>query len=146
VPNAGHSLRKTDAVESLQAFYTMVVEGRERPEVRWSLQPDGTIKATTTERPQAVRLWQAVNPKARNFRFDAIGAAYKDTPLEPTGPNTWVARVPAPPAGWTAFFVEFSFPSGGPFPLKTTTGVRVLPETLPYPPPEPPRGGGQTRP
>jgi len=67
----------------------MVVQGRRRPEVRWSFQPDGTIKATTSERPDAVRLWQATNTKARNFRFDVIGTAYKDSPLEPAGPNTW---------------------------------------------------------
>jgi PhoPQ-activated pathogenicity-related protein len=146
VPNAGHALAKTDARESLQAFYTMVVEGRRRPEVRWSFQPDGTITATTSERPQAVRLWQATNPKARNFRFDVLGAAYTGTPLEPAGPNTWVASVPAPAAGWTAFFLEFSFPSGGPFPLKTTTGVRVLPDALPYPAPEPKRPTGRARP
>jgi PhoPQ-activated pathogenicity-related protein len=145
VPNTGHSLAKSDAGESLQAFYTMIVEGRKRPEVRWSFQPDGTIRATTSERPDAVRLWQATNTKARNFRFDVIGAAYKDSPLEPAGPNTWVARVPAPPAGWTAFFLEFRFPSGGPFPLKTTTGVRVLPDTLPYPAPEPRRPNGGAR-
>jgi PhoPQ-activated pathogenicity-related protein len=124
----------------------MVVEGRKRPDVRWTFRPDGTIEATTSERPVAVRLWQATNPKARDFRFDALGAAYKDTPLEPAGPNTWVARVPAPAAGWTAFFLEFSFPSGGPFLLKTTTGVRVLPDTLPFPPPEPQRNSRQTRP
>jgi hypothetical protein len=67
-------------------------------------------------------------------------------PVEPAGPNTWLARVPVPAAGWTAFFLEFTFPSGGPFPLKTTTGVRVLPDTLPYPAPEPKRGGTVAKP
>ena len=52
-----------------------------------------------------------------------------------SGPNTWVARVPPPPNGWTAFFVELTFPSGGKYPLKVTTAVRVLPDTLPFPAP-----------
>jgi hypothetical protein len=34
--------------------------------------------------------------------------------------------------GWTASFVELTFDVGAAFPLKLTTAVRVLPETLPY--------------
>ena len=34
--------------------------------------------------------------------------------------------------GWTAFFVELTFKSGGPFPFKFTTEVSVVPDRLPY--------------
>ena len=36
-----------------------------------------------------------------------------------------------------------TFPSGGKYPLKVTSGVRVLPDTLPYPAPKlsPPKLG-----
>ena len=84
------------------------------------------------DRPLDVRVWQAVNPKARNFRHDVIGSAYRSTPLVPAGPNTWVARVAAPDTGWTAFFVELTFPGAGKYPLKLTSGIRVLPETMPH--------------
>ena len=40
-------------------------------------------------------------------------------------------------AGAIAFFVELTFPSGGRYPFKETTAVRVIPDTLPYPPPTP---------
>jgi PhoPQ-activated pathogenicity-related protein len=93
----------------------------------------------TRQAPTDVQLWQAVNPTARNFRFDVIGAAYTNTALKAAGPNTWVARVPPPPAGWTAFFVELAFPGAGKYPLKLTSGVRVLPDKLPYDPPKPAR-------
>ena len=63
--------------------------------------------------------------------------------LTPSGPNTWVARVPAPAKGWTAFFVELTFPSGGKYPFKFTTAVRVLPDTLPFAAPVPKRPSGQ---
>ena len=88
-------------------------------------------------------MWQATNPAARNFRQDAIGNAYQSTPLTPVGPNTWVARAKAPEKGWTAFFVELTFPTGGKYPFKETTGIRVLPDTLPYaaPKPQQPTGG-----
>jgi PhoPQ-activated pathogenicity-related protein len=140
VPNAGHGLEKTDAIESLLAFYASFVKDVPRPEVRWTFEKDGSIKAVARERPSAVFMWQATNPKERNFRHDLIGAAYTSKPLEPSGPNTWVARVKAPPAGWTAFFMELSYPSGSKYPLKVTSGVRVVPDRLPFPPPAPKRG------
>ncbi len=156
VPNTSHSLDKTDALESLQAFYSTIVRGTPRPQFSWTFEPDGSIKVVTKDRPEEVLLWQAVNPSARNFRHDVIGSAYRSTALTPSGPNTYVARVPASaevkndggasraeakgeggplPTGWTAFFVELKFPSGGKYPLKFTTAVRVLPDTLPYGPP-----------
>lgn len=136
VPNADHSLDDTDAIESVHAFYASVVTNTRRPEIRWTFERDGSIKATATERPDSVRLWQAVNPRARNFRLDVLGPAYKSRPLTPSGPNTWTARVEPPASGWTAFFIEMRFPSGGKYPFTTTTAVRVLPDTLPYPPPD----------
>ena len=136
VPNTGHSLDKTDAIQSVHAFYASVVKGRPRPGVRWTFERDGSIKVVTKERPEDVRVWQATNPKARNFRHDVIGSAYVSTPLRPAGPNTWIAAVAPPKEGWTAFFVEATFANGGKYPFKVTSGVRVVPDTLPYPEPK----------
>jgi PhoPQ-activated pathogenicity-related protein len=135
VPNTSHSLDKTDALESLQAFYATIVRGAPRPQLSWTFETDGSIKVVTKDRPEEVVVWQAVNPAARNFRHDVIGPAYRSTPLTESGPNTYVARVAAPAAGWTAFFVELKYPSGGKYPFKVTTAVRVLPDTLPHGPP-----------
>ena len=145
VPNASHSLDKTDALENLQAFYASIVTDTPRPQIKWTFERDGSIKVVAKERPDAVLMWQATNPSARNFRQDAIGNAYQSTPLTPTGPNTWVARVQAPEKGWTAFFVELSFPTGGKYPFKETTGIRVLPDTLPYGAPKPQHPSTQER-
>ncbi|HEV3484542.1 MAG TPA: PhoPQ-activated pathogenicity-related family protein [Vicinamibacterales bacterium] len=136
VPNAGHSLEKSDAQQSLLAFYTAIVNSTPRPEIAWSFEGDGSIKVVAKERPSDVRVWQAVNAKARNFRHDVVGAAYTSTPLQPSGPNTWVARVAVPAEGWTAFFVELTFAGAAKYPLKLTSGVRVLPDMLPHPPPQ----------
>src|SRR5438094_3529589 len=113
VPNASHSLDKTDAIESVQAFYTSIVKGTPRPEIAWTFERDGSIKVVARQRPDDVRVWQAVNPAARNFRFDTIGGAYHSAPLTPSRPNTWVARGRPPRAGWTSFFVERMFPRRG---------------------------------
>jgi PhoPQ-activated pathogenicity-related protein len=59
--------------------------------------------------------------------------------------------VPKPAAGWTAYFVEFTYDVGAPTRLKLTTDVRVVPDTLPHAPfvaKERPRGflsGGGTK-
>ena len=140
VPNTSHAIDKSDALETLQAFYTSIVKGTARPEFSWTLEKDGAIKVVAKQRPDAVMLWQATNPDARNFRHDVIGPVYTSTPLTPSGPNTWIARVSKPAKGWTAYFVELTFPSGGKYPLKLSTGVRVTPDTLPYPAPAPKKG------
>src|SRR5204863_277117 len=83
------------------------VTGARRPEFSWTFEKDGSIKVLSKDRPEAVALWQATNPEARNFRLDVIGpSAYTSTALTPSGPNTWVGRVAAPAKGWTAAFVE----------------------------------------
>jgi PhoPQ-activated pathogenicity-related protein len=139
VPNVGHDLGKSDATETLHAFYASIVAGRPRPSFDWRADADGTFRVTARDTPTSVRLWQATNPAARDFRIDTLGPKYAATPLAPAGPNTWVARVAAPPAGWTAYFVELTFPSGGTYPITLTTPVRVVPDTLPFPPPVPGR-------
>ena len=77
VPNASHSLDKSDALESVQAFYASIVKGTPRPEINWTFERDGSIKVVAKERPDDVMLWQATNPAARNFRLDAIGRLHE---------------------------------------------------------------------
>jgi PhoPQ-activated pathogenicity-related protein len=132
VPNTDHSLGKTDALETIHAFYASVVKGTPRPEFSWTFEKDGAIKVVSKVRPQTVTLWQATNPDGRNFRLESIGPAYQSTVLTPSGPNTWLGRVQAPAKGWTAFFLELTFATGDTYPLKFTTAVRVLPDTLPF--------------
>ena len=132
-PNASHSLEKTDAQDNLQAFYGMIVKNTPRPQIKWTFERDGSIKVVAKDRPDKVVTWQATNPDARSFRQDKIGNAYTSSPLTPSGPNTWVAKVNAPPKGWTAFFIELTFAGDGKHPFVETTGIRVLPDTLPYP-------------
>jgi PhoPQ-activated pathogenicity-related protein len=143
VPNTDHSLGKSDAIETLSAFYAAIVKGTPRPAFSWTFEKDGSIKVVSKARPEAVTLWQAVNPEARDFRLETIGAAYRSTALTPSGPNTWIARAATPAKGWTAFFVELTFASGGRYPLKFTTAVRVIPDTLPFPAPVSKRTSGR---
>jgi PhoPQ-activated pathogenicity-related protein len=134
--NADHSLKGTDVNRSIAAFYQSIVDGTKRPEMHWSFEPDGTIRVSMDRTPLTVTLWQATNPKHRDFRVEAIGHAYQGTPLGAESPNVYVARVPKPTQGWTAFFVEATFAGDGKYPFKFTTAVRVLPNVEPFALPE----------
>jgi PhoPQ-activated pathogenicity-related protein len=137
VPNADHSLRGSDAIASLNAYYSALVTGTGRPEFTWKIDDDGTIRVKAGTKPQVVKLWQAANPEARDFRLEKIGPVWKDSPLEPKSNGTYEAKVAAPRKGYIAYMVELTYPSGGKYPFKFTTGVKVLPDTLPYPPFQP---------
>ncbi len=132
VPNANHSLKGTDAMESIIAFYQTVLSGKPRPRYSWTFEKDGSIRAKTQDAPKEVSLWQATNPSARDFRAYTLGKVYTSHPVMGEGDGVFVGRIKSPEKGWTAFFVEFAFDTGGKFPLKLTTAVRVLPENLPH--------------
>ena len=132
VPNADHSLAGSDAYLTLQACYNAVLYNVPLPQFSWTLEKDGSIKVTAKDTPAEVKLWQATNPEARDFRVETLGRKYTSTGLADEGGGVYVGKVPEPATGWTAFFVELTFPNGSPAPFKFTTQVRVLPDVLPY--------------
>ncbi len=132
VPNADHSLKGSDARETLLACYNAVLYQQPLPQLSWKLETDGSIRAVTRDKPSEVKLWQATNPDARDFRLETLGPKWEGTPLADQGGGVYVAKASAPAKGWTAFFVELTFPSGCAVPFKFTTQVRVVPDTLPY--------------
>jgi PhoPQ-activated pathogenicity-related protein len=130
--NSDHSMKGTDVLESIAAFYQSVLDGGKRPSMQWVFEPDGSIRVTMDRTPLTVKLWQATNPAHRDFRVEAIGHAYQSSALTAESPGVYVARVPKPAKGWTAFFVEATFAGDGKYPFKFTTAVRVLPNVEPY--------------
>jgi PhoPQ-activated pathogenicity-related protein len=132
VPNTNHSLANSDAADSILAFYQSVLNGSPLPAFSWKGQADGSIRVQTKEKPREVNLWQATNPKARDFRLVSIGPAYQKSRLEAEKEGIFVARVKSPATGWTAFFVELVFESGEKVPYKFTTQVHIVPDTLPH--------------
>jgi PhoPQ-activated pathogenicity-related protein len=132
VPNAKHNLEGSDARESLEAFYQAILDDRPRPTFSWEKEADGTLVVKTKDHPQEVNLWRATNPAARDFRVDTIGKAYTSTRLQERQPGVYVGSVPAPPQGFSAFFVEMVYPGSGRYPLKFTTEVSVVPDVLPF--------------
>ncbi|MCA9013363.1 MAG: PhoPQ-activated pathogenicity-related family protein [Planctomycetaceae bacterium] len=132
VPNADHGLKGTDAMESITAFYGLVLADREPPRFSWTHEKDGSIRVITEDKPQEVRLWQATNPDARDFRLETLGPKYVSSLVESADGKKWTAKADTPSKGWTASFMELTWDVGMPVPLKMTTSVRVDPDVLPY--------------
>lgn len=132
VPNTDHGLGNSDAVESLVAFYSMILADKKGPEFSWDQPEDNVFRVNTVDKPEKVVLWQAVNPNARDFRLESLGPEYKSSELKVQGNGTYLAAVTVPEKGFKAFFVELTYDVGAPTPLKVTTDVAIVPNVLPF--------------
>lgn len=137
IPNADHGMKGTDALESIGAYYQSILLKRPLPRFSWKFEADGAITLKAEDQPGEVRLWQAVNPDARDFRKETIGDAWRSAPAEQIADGVFRAAVPEPDRGWSASLLELVYPTGERFPMKFTTAVRILPDTLPFPPYQP---------
>ena len=139
VPNADHSLSGSDAYVSLEAYYQSVLFNTPLPQFSWTLQLSNTVQVLATDLPDVAKLWQATNSAARDFRKTTIGpVAWQSTALTDQGSGVYTGAVSNPAEGWKAFFVELTYnrTGSGLQPLKFTTQVYVVPDTLPshFPP------------
>ena len=132
VPNTEHSLKESNAVETLVAFHHTIVNDTPRPEFVWKFDQANKLVVQCKTKPKRVTLWQALNPNARDFRVDTIGKAYQATALKETGDGVFEVQLVAPEKGWQASFVQCEFDVGAPVPMRLTTSVKVLPDVLPH--------------
>lgn len=129
-PNTGHGV-DSSAITSTIAFYYAILHNSALPKFSWTIEPDGAIHAETVDTPTEVRMWQATNPTARDFRHALHPEiTWTSTVLDPQN-GVYIADPPMPAHGATAYFIEFTYPSDLPgFPHKFTTEIWVK-STLP---------------
>lgn len=132
VPNADHGLSGTDAVESIAAWYKMILENKPRPKLTWSVSKAGVLQVRTSGTPLEAKLWQATNAEGRDFRLVKIGRAWTSSELKAVKPGVYEVKLTAPPKGYTASVVELTFDSGTGGKIKLTTGTEVMPPGLPF--------------
>ena len=131
VPNTDHSMASLDAAANLLNWYHAVIQNFSRPRFYWTSDAaSGTMLVRTVDAPSKVVLWQATNHSARDFRLETIGAAWTSTALDGVNGN-YSVNLPKGP-GWTAFFVELTFPGPSDSPLVFTTEVIVTPDNYPF--------------
>jgi PhoPQ-activated pathogenicity-related protein len=132
IPNTDHGL-DFSAAAGLLLFYKSILTNSELPKFTWKVVGEKIKVRPISGKLKEVNLWQASNEKARDFRVDTIGRVWKSTPVEVSENAVgFDVRVDEPNEGWTAFFVEMVYDSGGPVPYKFTTQVHVVPERLPF--------------
>ncbi|RKX40190.1 MAG: PhoPQ-activated pathogenicity, partial [Verrucomicrobia bacterium] len=132
VPNADHGLNGS-AHDSLAAFYLSILNSQPMPEFSWSISPEGgriVVKSSTT--PVEVKMWQAENGTARDFRLETIGPVWHSTPLAENNNGEYVASLDIPAKGWAAFFVELTFAANQGMTHMLTTDISIVPDRLPY--------------
>ena len=133
VPNADHSLKDTDAFETLEACYDAILKRAPLPRFTWTIESDASIRVQTLDRPSAAKLWQATNPYARDFRVETIGRSWTSSDVSDSGDGVYIGKVAKPEKGWTAFLVELTYATKEHrAPFKFTTQVQVVPNILPY--------------
>ena len=131
IPNTAHSLREsgkgiTGAVISLLSWYQTIIAQQKRPTIRWH-EHDNRLTVTTDRRPSLVKLWQAVNPVARDFRLETIGRVWQSSAIRITADGEYHVDLTPPARGWTARFVEFNYGRSG-FPQTYTTRIFISPQ------------------
>lgn len=141
IPNTDHSLKDTDAFDTLRAWHHALLNRTPLPQLTWKHASDGSVAVKSSVTPRSVLLWQATNPAARDFRLESLGPKWASSPVVEKG-GAYHAAAAKPEKGWTASMVEFTFDIGAGVPLKLTTNVVVTPDTLPFPAPSVPRPTG----
>ena len=109
--------------ERIAACFEAIAKQTPRLSFTWKVRPGGRVVVDTVSKRTAVTLWQATKPNARDFRLAKIGPAYKCAELAPLSPGHYAGQVTRPAKGYTAYFVELTFPSGGAYTFKFTTPV-----------------------
>jgi len=124
-PNTDHSLSQlSNPIAEILPLYAILLDKGSSavPDHAWSVLEDGSLEMTTSVGGSSAKLWQATNPNARDFRFEEIGAAYTSSSVVDQGGGVFRGSVDAPETGWTAYFIELSFPDG----TSATTGVQMV--------------------
>ncbi len=135
IPNTSHSLN-TDATSSVVTFFASLATGTALPDYSWTVRADGALIVTSATTPTVVKLWQATNPNARDFRILNTGVTYAPTILTKQADGTYIGNVPIPATGATAYFVELTYPSliqGQPIVFTTEVRVKTNIPLVPWP-------------
>ena len=132
IPNADHGLRNpeapvVDVYKDSLGWGKDAFSGAAGPRYSWTFESDGSIRVKTVDIPDSVRLWQATNPNARDFRIETLGAVWTSSPLSDQGGGVYIGSVPEPAQGWTAYMVELTY-NGREF----TSEVGISPDTVPF--------------
>ncbi len=131
-PNTDH-FQSTEVIVSALSWVNDALDNTDSPNITWSLD-GGVLRVLPSSMPKKVRLWQATNPDARDFRLEKIGKAWTSQELQPEADGSYLGVVAQPASGWTAYFIEVTYEIASLLEPDQVyaTGVQITPDTLPY--------------
>jgi hypothetical protein len=121
-----------NAVTGILAWTQNLIIGGTRPSVNWNLLPGQNLQITVNNPAATALLWSASNPNARDFRLETIGPTWISTPVVFDLNGQATVELDTPPAGWSGYFVEVTFPGLAGIPEKYSTPVYIFPVTRPF--------------
>lgn len=127
--NHGHGLSEAAVGESLVPFVVSLVHGEPMPAFTWEYNGEQEVLIRTDPAPALLRVWEAVNPDARDFRaMDEAVPVYRSRDISiPPAPDATRVRVEAPERGWKSWFVEAVWSRRTGPALHLSTQARVIP-------------------
>ena len=129
VPNQGHYMDLNIVEDAMLAYYQAMVEKIHRPSLKWKVNAEGKLgEIITNEKPVSVKLWEAENPDARDFRFRShINYVAKELTGRCLNHECQYQISIIPPAkGWKANFAEVTFQHKNMEPMTLTTPVYII--------------------
>lgn len=138
VPNVGHGLYGSYLPENLVSFYKRIIAGEKTPRFEWSIRKDTIYAEVDPESNYQIRVWEAVNPSARDFKIYVLGnEAWKMKALDVREDGSYAVPVTEPATGFKGALVEVVFNPDSEFPLTLTSGTLIIPDQYPFEPYEP---------
>ena len=134
VENSKHNLAETDAVDSELAWYQF---GDHRRQAAGIFVDQGggrdADRHARKDKPKEVKLWQAHNPKTRDFRVEHDRQGLYLHRAAAAGGRDLCRPSRQAGEGYSAFFVELTYDSGiASAPFNFTTEVSIMPDVLPF--------------
>ncbi len=131
-PNAGHNLNGGEqAMQTLAAFYEMVVNDEPLPRIRWHFEyaenRTVALQLASSQPAKAAHLWTSLSDN-RDFR--PAGWQRRELALPATA-DAVTAELTAPDSGYKAFMLELDLQTLQGKPYKLSTEARVTPDTEP---------------
>jgi PhoPQ-activated pathogenicity-related protein len=142
LPNTGHGLdidlgeaggNDSKVVSATITFADAILNNRSLPKYSWTVSQNGAIHVDAETPPLSVKLWQATNPTARDFRHAFHPEViWTSSDLTEVTPGEYLGNVAQPGTGARAYFVELTFDNTNNSPIPQlsanyvfTTEIRV---------------------
>jgi len=135
VPNVGHGLHGSYLPENLVSFYQHTITDTKIPEFKWKVDKDTIYAEVDTNCNYEIRLWEAVNENARDFKSYVVGEeAWQMETLEISASGNYAIPISTPESGYKGAVLELVFNPDSEFPLILTSGTMITPDSYPYDP------------